>query len=82
MYKIIPILPEAFLTFARKSSVGPSYAGNGQEDHKIYTNLNDDTIIMMKYTVYHDHSKINFDSIVQHLNVLRNEIEKRNTFKP
>ncbi len=30
----IPILPEAFLTFASKSSVGPSYAANGQEDHK------------------------------------------------
>ena len=37
----IPILLEAFLTFASKSSVGPSYAGNGQEDHKIYTKLND-----------------------------------------
>ncbi len=40
----IPILPEAFLTFASKSSVGPSYVANGQEDHKTYTNLNDDTI--------------------------------------
>ncbi len=38
----IPILPEAFLTFASKSSVGPSYVANGQEDHKTYTNLNDD----------------------------------------
>ncbi len=34
----IPILPEAFLTFASKSSVGPSYVANGQEDHKTYTN--------------------------------------------
>ncbi len=32
----IPILPEAFLTFASKSSVGPSYAANRQEDHKKY----------------------------------------------
>ncbi len=32
----IPILPGAFLTFASKSSVGPSYAANGQEDHKTY----------------------------------------------
>ncbi len=31
--KNIPILPEASLTFASKSSVGPSYAANGQEDH-------------------------------------------------
>ncbi len=43
----IPILPEAFLTFASKSSVGPSYVANGQEDNKTYTNLNDDTIIMV-----------------------------------
>ncbi len=43
----IPILPEAFLTFASKSSVGPSYSANGQEDHKTLTNLNGDTIIMM-----------------------------------
>ncbi len=34
----IPILPEAFLTFASKSSVGPSYVANGQEDHITYTN--------------------------------------------
>ncbi len=34
-----PILPGAFLTFASKSSVGPSYAANWQEDHKTYTNL-------------------------------------------
>ncbi len=34
----IPILPEAFLTFASKSTVGPSYVANGQEDHKTYTN--------------------------------------------
>ncbi len=32
--KNIPILPEAFLTFANKSPVGPSYVANGQEDHK------------------------------------------------
>ncbi len=32
----IPILPQAFLTFASKSSVGPSYVANGQEDHKTY----------------------------------------------
>ncbi len=32
------------MTFACKSSVGPSYVGNGQEDHKTYTNLNDDTV--------------------------------------
>ncbi len=36
----IPILPEAFLTFASKSSVGPSYVTIGQEDHKTY-NLNE-----------------------------------------
>ena len=35
------------MTFASKSSVGPSYAANGQEDHKTYTNLNHGTIIMM-----------------------------------
>ncbi len=34
--KNIPILPKAFLTFASKSSVGPSYVANGQEDHKTY----------------------------------------------
>ena len=45
-YKNIPILPEAFLTFASKSSVGPSYAANGQEDHETCTNLKDGTIIM------------------------------------
>ena len=45
----IPILPEAFLTFASKSSVGPSYVANGQEDHETYTNLNDDTVIMTNY---------------------------------
>ncbi len=39
LYKNIPILPEAFLTFASKSSNVPSYAANGQEDHKTYTNL-------------------------------------------
>ncbi len=33
----IPILPQSFLTFASKSSVGPSYVANGQEDHKRYT---------------------------------------------
>ncbi len=31
-YINIPILPEAFLTFASKSSVRPSYVANGQED--------------------------------------------------
>ena len=30
----IPILPKAFLTFASKSSLGPSYVANGQQDHK------------------------------------------------
>ncbi len=47
LYKNIPILPEAFLTFASKSSCGPSYVANGQKDHKTYTNLNDDTVIGM-----------------------------------
>ena len=36
-------LPEAFLTFASKSSVGPSYTANGQEDNETCTNLKDDT---------------------------------------
>ena len=30
----IPILPEAFLTFASKSSVGPSYVANGQKKRR------------------------------------------------
>ena len=30
--KNIPILPEAFLTFASKSSVDPSHVANGQEE--------------------------------------------------
>ena len=29
------------MTFASKSSVGPSYVANGQEDHKTYTHSND-----------------------------------------
>ena len=37
----IPILPEAFLTFASKSSVGPSYVANGHEDHKTFLGLNE-----------------------------------------
>ncbi len=32
----IPNLPEAFLTFASKGPVGPSYVTSGQEDHKTY----------------------------------------------
>ncbi len=60
----IPILPEAFLTFASKSSVGPSYVASGQEDHKTYTNLNDDTITMV--------NNCYFDSIAQYIGVLRN----------
>ncbi len=32
----IPILPEAFLTFASKSSCGPSFVANGQKDHKCW----------------------------------------------
>ena len=52
------------MTFASKSSVGPSYAANGQEDHKTYTNLNDDTIIMM--------NDCYFESIAQYMGVLRN----------
>ncbi len=40
IHKNIPILPEAFLTFASKSSAGPSYAANGQEDHKTYNRKN------------------------------------------
>ena len=57
----IPILPEAFLTFASKSSVGPSYVTNGQEDHITYTNLNDDTVIMV--------NNCYFDSIAQYMSV-------------
>ena len=64
LYKNIPILPEAFLTFASKSSVGPSYAANGQEDYKTCTNLKDDNISMV-YDCY-------FDSISQCPGVLRN----------
>ncbi len=37
VYRNIPILPEAFLTFASKSSCGPSYDANGQKDHKTST---------------------------------------------
>ncbi len=50
--KNIPILPEAFLTFASKSSVGPSCVANGQEDHKTYKNLNEDTVIMTDYCYF------------------------------
>ncbi len=57
-------MPEAFLTFASKSAVGPSYVANGQEDHKTYTNLNDDTAIMTNYCY--------FESIAQCLGLLRN----------
>ncbi len=71
------------MTFASKSSVGPSYAANGQEDHKTYTNLNHDTIIMMndcysesiaqsQWDVDVNVFDVNFDSIAQCLNVLRN----------
>ncbi len=41
------------MTFASKSSVGPSYAANGQEDYETCTNLKDDTIIMV-YDCYFD----------------------------
>ena len=60
----IPILPEAFLTFASKSSVGPSYAANGQEDYKTCTKLKDDTIIMV--------NDCYFDSIAQCPDILHN----------
>ncbi len=40
------------MTFVSKSSVGPSYVANGQEDHKTYTNLNDDIVIMTNYCYF------------------------------
>ncbi len=52
------------MTFASKSSVGPSYVTNGQEDHKTYTNLNVDTIILL--------NDCYFDSIAYCMGVLRN----------
>ena len=60
----IPILPEAILTFASKSSVGPSYVANGQEDHKTYTNSNKDNVIMTNYCY--------FEIIAQCMGLLRN----------
>ena len=35
------------MTFAKKSTVDPSYVANGQEDHKTYTNLNEYTTSIM-----------------------------------
>ncbi len=60
----IPILPQAFLTFASKSSEGPAYVANGQEDHKTYTNSNEDTLIMTNYCY--------FESVAQCMGLLRN----------
>ena len=52
------------MTFASKSSVGPSYVANRQEDHKTYTNLNDYTVILL--------NDCYFDSIAQCMGVLLN----------
>ncbi len=71
----IPILPQAFLTFASKSSVGPSYVTYGQEDHKTYANLNEDSVIMTNYSYFES-------AVLTFLGLNEKKKKKKNMVKP
>ena len=50
----IPILPEAFLTFASKSSIGPSYAAHGPYTQCTLNDISEEIAQHTRYTVQHE----------------------------